>query len=296
MEEKRYYIAVDGGGTKTKGILTDGVGNELASLTVGATNPNDVGANVTVERLVGLISTLLNGTSPAVTVCAGIAGAGGRGGELEKAIAEKLPFVKVKVVSDVMLTLAAELPEEDGCCLISGTGSVCYAQCRGELHRIGGWGWIIDSGGSGYDIGRDGLEAVLAAYDGRHGATLLTELVSEKIGKHPSLALSDIYAGGKPFVASFAPCVIAAAKANDPVAVAIIERNMGCLAEYLQAASTFFGLGEVFKAVMSGGILMNHPYCVESLEQICGARGVAAHLIRASKDPVRGALAIAMKK
>ncbi len=296
MEERRYFIAVDGGGTKTKGILTDGKGNGLASLTVGATNPNDVGSDVTVERLVGLIRALLNGASPAVTVCAGIAGAGGRGEELERAITEKVPFAKVKVVSDVMLTLAAELPDEDGCCLISGTGSVCYAQRGGELHRIGGWGWIIDSGGSGYDIGRDGLEAVLAAYDGRRSTTLLTELVTEKLGKHPSLALSDIYAGGKPFVASFAPCVISAAEANDSVAVAIIERNMDCLAEYLQAASVFFGGGEAFKAVMSGGILMNHTYCVGALARICSARGVPAHLVRASKDPVCGALSIAMKK
>ena len=290
----KYYVAIDGGGTKTHGILADENNKILSELSVGATNPNDVGVETSVMRLTGLVSKLAEGVTPDV-ICAGVAGAGNHRKELEKGLASAFPMSRVKIVNDVALTIAAELPGGDGCCLICGTGCVCFARKAGELHRIGGWGWLIDGGGSGYNIGRDGLEAVFAAYDGRRTDTMITDFVYEKIGKSIPEALTDIYDGGKPYIASFAPCVIAADIEGDMAAGEIIERNMSCLAEYLNAASYLF-CGHEFEAVLAGGILINNPSCVETLKRVCRSEAIPVSFRLAEKDPVFGALAIAVKE
>ena len=39
-----YYIAIDGGGTKTEAVLCTGDGGIICRTLAGSTNPNDVGA------------------------------------------------------------------------------------------------------------------------------------------------------------------------------------------------------------------------------------------------------------
>ena len=71
----RYFVAIDGGGTKTHGILADENGKILSELSVGATNPNDTGVEASVLRLSGLVNEITKGITPSV-ICAGVAGAG----------------------------------------------------------------------------------------------------------------------------------------------------------------------------------------------------------------------------
>ena len=54
-----YLIGIDGGGTKTLGVLTDENGTVLAKAATAATNPNDVTLPVAVERLEALCRALL---------------------------------------------------------------------------------------------------------------------------------------------------------------------------------------------------------------------------------------------
>ena len=75
----------------------------------------------------------------------------------------------------------------------------------------------------------------------------------------------------------------------------IIERNMSCLAEYLNAASYLF-CGHEFEAVLAGGILINNPSCVETLKRVCRSEAIPVSFRLAEKDPVFGALAIAVRE
>ena len=62
-------------------------------------------------------------------------------------------------------------------CTYSGTGSIsyCYNKKTNELNRVGGWGYVLGDEGSGYDIGRQALVAIMKSYDGRGKSTQLTE-------------------------------------------------------------------------------------------------------------------------
>ena len=238
-----YYIAIDGGGTKTEGVLTDTRGRVLARALGSASNPNDVTLQGSVTVLKGLTNTLLEQAGltsvdlPEVSFFGGIAGGINYGPALESALREAYPTVGVLGIrSDIQILLSGELPTGDGACIICGTGSACFLRRGDELIRIGGWGYLLDSGGSGYDIGRDALEAVLRAHDGRGEATALTELLTAHLGGEAHTKITDIYREGKPYIAACAPCVFKAAKAGDPVANGILRRNARALSEYMEAA------------------------------------------------------------
>src|SRR5690625_1317290 len=75
-----YVLGIDGGGTKTTGIIVDEDGNVVAEAKVGASNPNIVGQEDLISRFTELITTLENEDAASFNrltqVFAGISGAG----------------------------------------------------------------------------------------------------------------------------------------------------------------------------------------------------------------------------
>ncbi len=290
----RYYIAIDGGGTKTEAVLADRDRNILATVIGPSTNPNDIGEVTAVERIAETVGQLLKGLpsgGKAEALHAGISGAGNRP-NMVSALSERFPDIeRITVASDVQNLIRAGLGSSDGACLICGTGSVCFLRRGDRLDRIGGWGWLLDRGGSGYDLGRDALSAVLEAHDGRGDATQLGEIVAKKLGGYPWDKLSEIYDGGKPLIASFAPCVFEADDMGDMVAGEILDRNVGCLASYVEAACEM--ANEPIKVVLGGGVFEHHPSYVERL---CRATAdLDAEICLSPRRQIDGALNIAIE-
>ena len=301
----KYYIGIDGGGTKTEGVLTDRDGRILARVFGTASNPNDVTPDGSARVLISLTEKLLteSGLSesdlPEISLFGGIAGGINHGATLEDALMARFPTVgALQVRSDVQILLSGELPVGDGACIICGTGSACFVRRGEEIIRIGGWGYLLDSGGSGYDMGRDTLEAVLRAHDGRGKATALTDMVTAKLGGEAHTRISEIYAGGKPFIASFAPLAFDAAEAGDEVATDILRHSARALAEYIEAAwNCLSEKGDpptCLPVVMGGGISERctwWPMMVASLTD----DSIPLRISVATARPVFGAVAEAAK-
>lgn len=235
-----YYIGIDGGGSKTEAVLINQNREVLSRALTGATNPNDVGVEISAQRICALVTQLLQNTgiSPhQVCLFAGISGALNHKETLLLAICGKLPHMShIEVDSDIACLMYAELPPGDGACVICGTGSACFLRIDGEMHRIGGWGYLLDSAGSGYDMGRMALEAALKAYDGRGQTTRLTQLLEGYLGAPVQASLTAIYEKGKPYIAACAPLVFEAARAGDGVAEQILRVNAQAVADMIQTA------------------------------------------------------------
>ena len=77
-----------------------------------------------------------------------------------------------------------------------------------EVFRIGGWGYLLDSAGSGYDIGRQALEAALRAQDGRGCPTALSAKLADALGAPVQDSLTRLYAEGKNADRLVVPCGI----------------------------------------------------------------------------------------
>ncbi len=292
-----HYIAVDGGGTKTELLLAQSDGRLLSRIRTGPSNPNDTSVEYAVEVVACAARKLLATALVAEEDCvlfAGIAGALNHRMDLEAALRRHMPgLIDLEVASDVQILLSSELPVGNGACIICGTGSACFLRLDGQIHRIGGWGYLLDSGGSGYDIGRDALEAALRDHDGRGPKTALSRALTDHLGHPTEQSITAIYEGGKPLIAGCARIVFDVARVGDPVANAILRRNARALSELIEAAYRRLTAGQdrvdTFPVVMGGGIGQNEsmwPGLIRSLTD----PAIPLALTIASSPPILGAL------
>jgi N-acetylglucosamine kinase-like BadF-type ATPase len=106
----------------------------------------------------------------------------------------------------------------------------------GQQVRSGGWGPTLSDEGSGYDIARHALRAVVSSFDGRAPKTLLTDSICRELGISSAKDLPGvIYNSDSESVeiASLARLVAEAAEAGDMTARDILAhagRDLGELA------------------------------------------------------------------
>lgn len=251
----KYLLGIDGGGTKTEFLLTDLNKKEINRVVLGASNPNSIGTEKTAEILrSGILQVCNNKDLSEVSVFAGIAG--GMSSKNHSAINDLLSdmgFGAYSNGSDVDCAIQTTLKGENGITVIMGTGMVAFSVCDGIRHRIGGWGYMIDKGGSGFNFGSDALNSALSYIDGRGGSKTIFKLIEEKTQKPLVESITEIYNGGASHIASFAPIVFDAYKSGDKEAEKIIFSNTK---EIAQLISTGYGFltDAKGKAVICGGL------------------------------------------
>ncbi len=166
----RYFLGIDGGGTKT----TCAVGDEsslLAAATAGPSNIVRVGEAKARESLHQAVRQACSaaGITPeqVASTCAGGAGAATPdvAEVMRRILAEILPGV-IKVVGDMETALDAAFDGGPGVIVIAGTGSIAYGRNpQGRTARGGGWGFAVGDEGSAHWIGREAVRAILRAID-----------------------------------------------------------------------------------------------------------------------------------
>jgi N-acetylglucosamine kinase-like BadF-type ATPase len=188
----RYFLGIDGGGTRTTAWLADEDGKVLARVEAGPSNPLKVGLRAAEREIRRATRTALRqaevlkdgrGWSRARlldAVCAGVAGID-RPAVYRPLFAwmrRHIPARHHLLTSDAAIALAAAVGDSPGILVNAGTGSIALLRDdRGHLLRAGGWGVPFDDLGSGYDLGCKGVTAALEAFDGRGSHTRLTERI-----------------------------------------------------------------------------------------------------------------------
>ena len=288
---KKYVIAVDGGGTKTVAALADMKGEIVNYKVGGPTNPNDIGEESASKTMSNMIRKLADESEGWIeAVYAGVSGAIGHERILRRAISEACPDAKIKVASDIynLFALLDGDSERDAAVMICGTGGVCFARKNGVLHRIGGWGYLLDSFGGAYSVGRDGLEAALRCADGRGRDTVLYNRAEAYIGNPPENSVGRIYEGGKTFIAGFAPEVFRACEQGDAVATDIVNGALEGISEYIDRAYAI--IGSRFDCVVGGG-MMKDPTVMNFLTELDDPR---VNIIYPEKEQVHGTVKLAL--
>jgi len=282
----RCFIAIDSGGTKTDALLFDESGHILARSLTSGCNAMDIGIGDACVHLLDVIQSLarqLPEGGVLTAIYSGVAATDYFGGALGDYVRPHFPGVAARFEDDAVNLISGTLGHQDGCCIISGTGSSLYARIGGRIIHLGGWGYLIDTGGSGYAIGRDALLAAFRFCDGRGGRTRLYELIREQMGMPPEENIPGIYAGGRPYIASFAHTVFEARREGDEAAERIFQKAVHALAELTYAAERHFG--GPYQAVLGGGIFSAFPEYAQALQE--QASPMAA-LIRSQVPPVLG--------
>lgn len=214
---------VDGGGSRTRVVIADENGRELATAEGGPSAVRPGEADRTADVIASTVREALaacgmSEVTPKVLV-AGVAGAG-RDSErdaLWQALLSREVAEDVAVHADAMIALEDAFGDGPGLMVISGTGSVGFGRGpAGAFARVGGWGPACGDEGSGAWIGRRALSIVTAAYDGREPDTQLTGAVLTAAEVNEVTELVAWATGAPPAtLATLAPVVLSVAQGGD---------------------------------------------------------------------------------
>lgn len=227
----KYIIGVDGGGTKTEIVVCTEKGNLIGRELGGSSNPVDIGNERMLDVICGLIKKALPNDCDCADIGLGVSGIFTAGSEdfLSKELKSAFPVLhRIRAYSDKESSLNCAY-DGDGCIVIVGTGSVGSVRKNGTVTDIGGGGYLVDCGVSGFDLGKEVLNAALSVEDGRIKNSIIYDLFCEKTKESVRAHLKTVYKNGKAYVASFAPIAFSALEKNDGVAEQIFKK---CAVEF----------------------------------------------------------------
>lgn len=182
----------------------------------------------------------------------------------------------VAVVGDVLAAAAAGLADGPGVLLWAGTGSFAIARAaNGDLHRVGGRGYLLGDQGSGYDLVRRAAAAVLLAVDDLGPQTALTQaLVDAFQAPAPQRLGAVLQRATSGDVAKHLPVVLAVAAAGDAVANEVLAEGVDALAMLASAAVRRAGLDwNDLSVAIGGGVLTGAAAVADLLAERLRALG-----------------------
>ena len=267
----KYLIGMDGGGTKTKCIITDINLNPIYETIGGASNFLVIGTETVSETIINLINDCTSSQKISAddieAIVIGTTGGGRRNDAelLEKQISsdakqKSLVINKFRVESDARIALEGAFSGKAGSILIAGTGSIMFGKDdKSEIHRVGGFGRYIGDEGSGYRIGRIGLNAVARYFDGRSKPTKIADLLEQEfsIGSSETL-ITEVYRNNFN-IAAVAPLVFDAAESGDKIAQRILEDEANELMLHINAMKLKLNV-QILKVSLIGSLLTTANY------------------------------------
>lgn len=267
MGRKPLVLGVDGGGTKTAGLIADLSGNILARREVGATNPNVVGFETSAKNLHQLITKCCEDLrcqpNELQSIVLALAGAGKEANR--KRIKESVTklfentspkSLQISVETDWRAALEGAFGGGPGVVIIAGTGSVVTGKTeRKEIITVGGWGRILGDEGSGYYLGREALRLVTLTFDGRGEPTKLRELFAKKLNWQTREDVITAVYQDKFELSKLAPLVMEAASDHDLVAQRLLQQGAAHLADQARVIVMKMGILRKVGLVLCGGLI-----------------------------------------
>lgn len=300
-----YWIGVDGGGTKTVGIVLTEKQELVAEVRGEATNFNSIGYAAARVHLHQIINALLERASLPAGQITGIGlGMSGVSRVEDKSViaswvAEVLPGINCTVDNDAIMALAAANGGElFGIVVVSGTGMIVIGTNRsGQRRRVGGWGALLGDQGSGFAIGSAALKAIADAEDKLTMSTQLRDVILSHLGLSSPRELES-WAHKEITWARFAalaPLVTDCALQGDIVSCRIIERSAVMLGKSVKAVAHQLGMNAApFPCLFTGGNLVLGSLLSRHLADYLRKHLPNAHIDQRPVNPAVGAAQAAM--
>ncbi len=303
----QYVIGIDGGGTKTIGVLLEDSGKVLGRVVGESSNFQVIGG----EKLGQVIKKVVDGLKKEAKVevqridhlFAGLAGAG-RSAD-RNAISEVFSALHLAnsftVDSDAAAALGGAFAGGPGVILISGTGAICFGKDEsGNLVRCSGWGYLLGDEGSGYFIGQQAVIAALKDLDGRGPQTTLRKAIEERYKlANIDLIISQIYSGkiDRTEIASIAPVVFEEADNGDSLAQSIIATAGRELGKVVAAVAKKLGKqNDTVSIALVGSVFKQRDKLLPFMQEESLRVAAQANFIDPLFDPAIGSAILALQK
>lgn len=234
-------LGIDGGQTSTRAAVADLEGRVLAQAQAGPwDNLSTEEKRGQCQAALGELVWQIGAEVPLGQICyaaLGLTGAQGGAPIVEAWMRELLPHLAgVAVHHDTQSNFRGADPYGNpGVLVIAGGGSIAWGFDRaGREAFAGGYGYLLDDVGSGYELGRRAVLAVLEASQLRGPATGLTRALLDQLGLGQPWDLRVGFYDGtldRKRVAGLLPVVARVAAKGDQVARRILRDGGAALAE-----------------------------------------------------------------
>lgn len=250
-------VGVDGGQSQIRMMVsgearseaTEGVSHlesDVIGSVVDAVGKLWGGRSVRIDRLVAGLTTIPATEDERQDLAAGLADA--------------TRASEVWVCGDQVTSHAGAFAGRTGIALSVGTGVACLAvDADSGTHRtFDGAGYLVGDEGGGFWIGRLGIRAALAGYEGRAVSTSLTPAVETELGPLETAAV-HLHANPRAVdtIAHMALVVLAQADAGDAVAKSIISDAATRLVSTVTAALSFLPRDGDASVAVDGRLLLD---------------------------------------
>lgn len=304
---KQYVIGVDGGGAKTSAFLADLNGKISAKADTGSSSLRNLGLKEAIGNAVLAVEQVLKKAERNSKICAVFFGL--------PAVEEEFKFKKdlvrrellkhkeisrifkgkVKIGSDQLAGFRSGTNEKEGIVLVSGFGCVCHGWRNGKEIKVGGWGYLSETG-SAFFVGQEALKAIFKDLDGRASKTLLTKLVFDNLkAKNKEKLVSLIYSKKlTEIVPLLSVCCSLAAEKNDKTAKGIMASAGRELALSVKVVAEKLGFDKKKFPLVLVGSMFNSKIVLNTVKKEIRKFAPGAEFIRPETEPAIGAVKLAV--
>lgn len=288
----KYIIGIDGGGTKTLGVLWDEKGNEIKRIQKGFCNFN-VDLKKSKENLESTIEGLINIKNETPTIVIGVSGFSGLKNPSDYENELKIKYNTNVVLRDdgyLALNSVNNKNNLSVVLVISGTGSIVYGLKDDKYYRYGGHGHLLGDEGSSYNVAINAFKYVTNDFDNN----TLSDF-SKKFMKKTNIEKTEdikqlVYHNSKNLIASHSKIVDELARENDSVAISIITKAANDLANQIIKILNKMNENGKFILALRGGMLTNSDLFKESLLNYLKDNNKEFIIDTKNNEPVYGAL------
>ena len=302
-------LGVDGGGRKTYALVSDEDGAVRGIGEAGASNWEISGADGAETAMTSAIGAALDeaGVTPAgILACAfGLAGMDWESDQprLTGLVEPIVPGIERRIVNDAFIALRSGTSESWGIAVIAGTGTVAVGRDPvGNEFRTIGEGRAFGDFGDEFDVSELAVRAVADQFTGRGPATMLSDMLCERLGEPTVASMLERLARHDPRfrapeLQNLTPMVLAATEGGDLVARNVLEEIGRALGEAAGVVARRLNLTNLpVEVVLAGGLFRTpNRYLLDELE--FGVRHTAprAEVRLLASPPVVGAALMAME-
>ncbi|MBR5442492.1 MAG: hypothetical protein IKV44_06025 [Clostridia bacterium] len=303
----KFYIGVDGGGTKTAYALFDENKNVIAEHEGPASNHENMeGSFPEAAGIIadGVKTVAAKGNVELADVSGMLMGLAGIDHPYQHdAMQEelgKLGVTGARIYNDGFIVIKAGVGAGAGIGYNCGTGTCCNSlDTNGNMLQIGGFDVLSGDKGNGHWVGNQAFRIMYDQLCLGKGKSMITDLMGEKAGIKDRETLLDSIAvlegdDGEAFLRKLIVSFFEAANNEDAAALAVIEEMAQRGADYICGhvnAMTFDC--DVINVVLSGSVhtkLPSHKYTDRMAELVAERTGRKFSFIKLDCAPVMGCI------
>jgi len=277
QEDRFYIIGVDGGASKTQGILFTQTGETLASVREKGSNLV-LYAEAGADRIKQVINNLCSKATVQIedvdAIGLGLAGSSNQHGR--DLVFGKMDSINLSqrtiIMNDAEAAYDLSCPGDFGILVTVGTGVICMSKnTKGETIREAGKGHAQGDIGSGYWIGKQAILNLTLNETSVIGDPDLEEIMKVFLShvdeKEFQPAIENLNANEEPvfLIAGLAESIIGLAEKGNEIALSVVQEATHMVAEYILTLTDKLGYNEDNIVLAGNGSVIRNDFFRKSL-------------------------------